>query len=117
MPAPDPSTPTTCAYVMGEDGLTRWSDVHAEAWIGFLGSIKASHLYEGKRAHQGKRAATGPEMMQWSRQQAVNFGTRIISDFTIDKRFHLVPAAGLLITIPVTDDRLVLRRIDLSEKK
>jgi hypothetical protein len=44
-------------------------------------------------------------------------GTRIISDFTIDKRFHLVPAAGLLITIPVTNDRLVLRRIDLSEKK
>ncbi len=38
------------------------------------------HFYEGKSAHHGKRAATGPEMMQWSRQQAVNFGTRIITD-------------------------------------
>src|SRR5262245_30850378 len=27
-----------------------------------------AHLYEGKRAHHGKRAATGPELMQWSRQ-------------------------------------------------
>ena len=39
-----------------------------------------SHLYEGKKAHQGKRAATGPEMMEFMRQQAVNFGTRIITD-------------------------------------
>ncbi len=39
-----------------------------------------AHLYEGKRAHHGLRAATGPEMMYWSRQQAVNFGTRVISD-------------------------------------
>jgi thioredoxin reductase (NADPH) len=39
-----------------------------------------AHLYEGKRAHKGKRSATGPEMMQWARQQAVNFGTRIVSD-------------------------------------
>src|ERR1700676_3390236 len=31
-----------------------------------------SYMYEGKRAHKGHRAATGPEMMQWSRQQAVN---------------------------------------------
>src|SRR5437764_13536050 len=39
-----------------------------------------AHLYEGKRAHQGKRAATGPEMMEFVRQQAGNFGTRIITD-------------------------------------
>jgi thioredoxin reductase (NADPH) len=39
-----------------------------------------AHYYEGKRAHKGKRTATGPELMQWSRQQAVNFGTRIVSD-------------------------------------
>ncbi len=36
------------------------------------------------------------------------------SDFTIDKRFHLVPAAQLLITIPASNDRLVLRRLDLD---
>jgi thioredoxin reductase (NADPH) len=39
-----------------------------------------SYFYEGRNAHKGKRAATGPEMMQWARQQAVNFGTRIVSD-------------------------------------
>src|SRR5436309_425913 len=50
-----------------------------------------THLYEGKRAHHGKRAATGPEMMQWSRQQAVNFGTRIISDDIVRVDFSKRP--------------------------
>src|SRR3954466_4936542 len=31
------------------------------------------YFYEGPSAHHGKRAATGPEMMQWARQQAANF--------------------------------------------
>jgi S1-C subfamily serine protease len=39
----------------------------------------------------------------------------ITNDLTIDKRFHLVPAANLLITIPPENDRLVLRRLDLRE--
>ncbi len=34
-------------------------------------------------------------------------------DFTPDKRFHLVPAAGMLITIPLSNDRLVLRGLKL----
>jgi hypothetical protein len=41
--------------------------------------------------------------------------TIIPGDFTLDKRFHLIPPAGLLITIPATNDRLVLRRLDLAE--
>ncbi len=50
-----------------------------------------AHLYEGKRAHHGKRAASGPEMMQWVRQQAENFGTRIISDDVIEVDFKQRP--------------------------
>jgi hypothetical protein len=33
----------------------------------------------------------------------------------VEKRFHLVPAANLLITIPFTNDRLVLRRLDIGK--
>ena len=39
-----------------------------------------AHLYEGKKAHTGMRAAFGPEQMMWMRQQAENFGTRIVTD-------------------------------------
>lgn len=35
-------------------------------------------------------------------------------DFTIDKRFHFLPDAHLLVTIPASNDRLVLRRLDLD---
>lgn len=30
----------TCAYVVGDDGLAQWSDVHADAWIGLLETHK-----------------------------------------------------------------------------
>jgi DNA-binding MarR family transcriptional regulator len=33
--SPQP-TASACAYVVGDDGLSRWSDTHADAWIGFL---------------------------------------------------------------------------------
>jgi hypothetical protein len=35
-------------------------------------------------------------------------------DFTPDKRIHLLPAAKLLVTIPGTNDRLVVRRFDIE---
>jgi hypothetical protein len=36
------------------------------------------------------------------------------SDFTLDKRFHLVPDARVLIVIPPSNDRLVLHRVDVQ---
>ncbi len=30
----------SCAYVLGDDGLARWSEVHADAWIGLLETHK-----------------------------------------------------------------------------
>ncbi|MHB8691807.1 MAG: MarR family winged helix-turn-helix transcriptional regulator [Solirubrobacteraceae bacterium] len=30
----------TCSYIVGEDGLARWSDLHAEAWVGLLETHK-----------------------------------------------------------------------------
>jgi DNA-binding MarR family transcriptional regulator len=29
-----------CAYVLGDDGLAKWSDLHADAWIGLLETHK-----------------------------------------------------------------------------
>jgi thioredoxin reductase (NADPH) len=52
---------------------------------------EVAHLYEGKRALKGKRSATGPELMQWCRQQAVNFGTRVVSDDIVKVDFKNRP--------------------------
>ena len=30
----------TCSYVLGDDGLARWSDLHRDAWIGLLETHK-----------------------------------------------------------------------------
>ena len=39
----------------------------------------------------------------------------IQDDFTVDKRFHFVTAANLFVTIPYTNDRLVLRRLEIRK--
>src|SRR5262249_45743934 len=38
-----------------------------------------SLLFDGRKEHEGKRSATGPELMEFMRQQALNFGTRIVT--------------------------------------
>src|SRR6185369_4752018 len=50
-----------------------------------------AHFYEGKKAHTGKRAAFGPELMEFMRQQAVNFGTRIVTDDIVAVDFKTHP--------------------------
>lgn len=47
-------------------------------------------------------AALGPE--QWTS-----------NDFTVDKRVHFFPSANLLVTVPTTNDALVLRKFDIIE--
>jgi len=47
--------------------------------------------YQGKQAHKGKRSAYGPEQMEYMRQQAVNFGTRIVTDDIVKVDFKKHP--------------------------
>lgn len=35
-----PEQQHACSYVVGDDGLARWSDLHADAWIGLLETQK-----------------------------------------------------------------------------
>jgi thioredoxin reductase (NADPH) len=69
------------------ENFPTWPAADSEALARFSKSALSAdnyaliaHLYEGKTAHHGKRAAFGPEMMVWVRQQAENFGTRIVTD-------------------------------------
>lgn len=48
-------------------------------------------FYESKKAHKGKRAALGPELMEFMRQQAVNFDTRIVTDDIVQVDFSRRP--------------------------
>jgi thioredoxin reductase (NADPH) len=49
------------------------------------------HHYEGKTAHKGKRAVLGPELMEYMRQQARNFGTRVETDDIVTVDFQHYP--------------------------
>jgi thioredoxin reductase (NADPH) len=48
-------------------------------------------FHTGKKVHHGKRAAFGPELMEFMRQQAVNFGTRVITDDIVEVDFKQRP--------------------------
>jgi hypothetical protein len=48
--------------------------------------------------------------VDWMRVRKESYET----DFTLDKRFLLIPQAHLFITIPWTNDRLVVRRLDIE---
>jgi thioredoxin reductase (NADPH) len=76
------------------ENFPTWPAADNEAFAAFSKSALApdryamiSHFYEGRGAEAGKRAAMGPEQMMWARQQAENFGTRIISDDIVDVDF------------------------------
>ncbi len=69
------------------ENFPTWPHADSEAFALFSKSSLSpenysalAHYYEGKSALKGKRSALGPEQMQWSRQQAVNFGTRVVTD-------------------------------------
>jgi thioredoxin reductase (NADPH) len=48
-------------------------------------------LYAGRPAHHGKRSAWGPELMEYIRQQAINFDTRVITDDIVSVDFSVRP--------------------------
>jgi thioredoxin reductase (NADPH) len=52
--------------------------------------VKAS-FYTSKMKHHGKRSANGPELMEYMRQQAINFGTRVVTDDIVKVDFGRHP--------------------------
>ncbi len=80
------------------ENFPAWPAVDSQALAAFAKSSLAddryqglAHIYEGKKAHTGKRAAFGPELMEFMRQQAVNFGTRIVTDDIVSVEFQKHP--------------------------
>jgi hypothetical protein len=39
----------------------------------------------------------------------------VVDTVAVDRLFHLIPQANLLITVPMSNDRIVLRKLDLDE--
>jgi hypothetical protein len=64
-------------------------------------------------ANDGTRLLTARDLGEMSGMG--NNEAWIPDDFTVEKRFHFVPAARLLVTIPPTNDQLVLRRLDIDK--
>jgi thioredoxin reductase (NADPH) len=87
---------------LGQLALTSEVENYAGFPAGDLGAFLASALPEARRMmmppHEG-HGVTGPELMELMRQQAANFGTRIVTDdiTKVDfssRPFKLFPAEG-----------------------
>jgi Trypsin-like peptidase domain len=112
---PEPSIPSCdAAYYLRISGLV-WTDpAGRQGPTAASGGVRAS-VHD---AESGTRLLTVvglSEMADLVPEDRRPDYSRLITDFTIEKRFHLIPAAGLLITIPAANDRLVLRRLNLEE--
>lgn len=58
---------------------------------GFLRTAIDDKYINGFEIHEEKHAVTGPELMNLMRQQAVNFGTRVITDDVVEVDFSQRP--------------------------
>ena len=90
---------------LGQLSLTSEVENYAGFPHGDLGSFLESALPQERRMvmppHEGK-GVTGPELMELMRQQAANFGTRIVTDDILkvdfsSRPFKLYPAEGGLV--------------------
>jgi len=87
---------------LGQLALTSEVENYAGFPAGDLGGFLASALPDDRRMlmapHDG-HGVTGPELMELMRQQAVNFGTRVVTDDIVKvdfsaRPFRLTPAGG-----------------------
>jgi len=87
---------------LGQLALTSEVENYAGFPAGDLGAFLASALPDDRRLlmapHDG-HGVTGPELMELMRQQAVNFGTRVVTDDIVKvdfsaRPFRLTPAGG-----------------------
>jgi hypothetical protein len=85
-------------------GITAVNPVSGQA----SGSVAATV----RLASDGTEIVTVQELTEMAGASRAERGD--VDGMTIDKRFHFIPAANLLITVPPTNGRLVLRRLDLD---
>ncbi len=99
IPSPDP------AYYLGVAGLAAGRPGNRTSGVEKVRAI----VY---RAGQGDALFGVNDLEEMSSGATEEYWIK--SDFTVEKRFHLIPAAKLLITIPYSNDKLVLRRLDVE---
>ena len=98
-----------------------------------LPSAASSYYFDLSHSQSAGDARTpGPGVAPWCNVYAVGNSSPLFSigrldemstegeafaknDFTADKRYLFLPSARLFVTIPRSDDRLVLRRVDVIE--
>jgi WD40 repeat protein/S1-C subfamily serine protease len=88
-------------------------------YLGVTGLGPAQSQPSGSVAVRVHEASNGSELVtahDLNEMVSASANERGDSDaMTIDKRFHFIPAANLLITVPPSNDRLVLRRLSLEQ--
>jgi hypothetical protein len=99
----------------GSDPNGRYVPAHHSDYYLYLGAAPTFTNKNPPRAFSIHKLGVAKPVLSLDGIEVPHTDEQMIKDdFTLDKRFHLIPQAKLLIEIPTSNDRLVLRRVDLE---
>jgi hypothetical protein len=98
----------------GSDPLGRYVPAHHSDYYLNLGAGQTFRDRNPPRAFSIHKLGIDRSILQMDIEVPGTEGSGNKGDFTLDKRFHLIPEAKVLIVIPPSNDRLILHRVDLE---
>ncbi|HEY7158651.1 MAG TPA: serine protease [Gemmataceae bacterium] len=99
----------------GSNPSGRYLPAHHGDYYLYLGAAPSPSDRNPPRVFEIHKLGLEKPLLSLSDSDILNAeGGGMKADFTMDKRFHLIPKAKVLIVIPPSDDRLILHRIDVE---
>jgi hypothetical protein len=110
--------PNTKKLLPGTDAQGRYLPAYQGGYYLYLGTAPTFQNKNPPAAFEIHQLGVEKPLLRLADVKVPNTDEQQIKhDFTLDKRFHLIPQAKVLIVIPPSNDRLVLYRVDLDKAR